>query len=191
MAAEFTLALDFLDTLRQTRHGVLDLVHTPADLLAWLTAQPECAVGADLPTSLAIPVARSLLDDARRLRSDVAALVEAHARGQPYPSLARHGIDRVLHVTRWSWRLVPTPSGLDLREHAAVAMPISLLGPIALSAARLLTSVEPGRLRRCASDSCGTWFVDTSKGGRRRWCSMARCGNRAKAAIHRAKERAG
>ncbi len=40
------------------------------------------------------------------------------------------------------------------------------------------------RIRSCAHDDCVLWFLDTSKGGRRRWCSMERCGNRAKARRH-------
>jgi predicted RNA-binding Zn ribbon-like protein len=36
------------------------------------------------------------------------------------------------------------------------------------------------RVRRCAGNDCLLTFVDTSRPGRRRWCSMERCGNRAK-----------
>lgn len=40
-------------------------------------------------------------------------------------------------------------------------------------------------LRRCAA--CDTPFLDRSRGGRRRWCSMQRCGNRAKASAFRSR----
>lgn len=43
---------------------------------------------------------------------------------------------------------------------------------------------RPERLRRCEHEQCVLWFLDTSKGGRRRWCSMQTCGNRAKAKRH-------
>lgn len=43
---------------------------------------------------------------------------------------------------------------------------------------------QPGRVRSCAHDDCVLWFLDTSKSGRRRWCSMETCGNRAKAKRH-------
>jgi predicted RNA-binding Zn ribbon-like protein len=43
------------------------------------------------------------------------------------------------------------------------------------------------RTRICAADNCGLLFVDTSRPGRRRWCSMERCGNRAKIRTHRAR----
>ena len=52
-----------------------------------------------------------------------------------------------------------------------------------------------GRVRCCRHPDCMLWFVDVSKGGQRRWCSMERCGNRAKVQRHyertRAKKSAG
>lgn len=42
-------------------------------------------------------------------------------------------------------------------------------------------------LRRCEGVGCDTIFIDESRGRRRRWCSMARCGNRAKAAAFRSR----
>ena len=59
------------------------------------------------------------------------------------------------------------------------------------AAAHLVADADPSRVRRCAASDCGAWFLDTSKGGRRKWCSMAACGNRAKAARHRRKGRSG
>ncbi len=42
--------------------------------------------------------------------------------------------------------------------------------------------VDPPRIGACPGHGCGWLFVDTS--GRRRWCQMAVCGNRAKQAAH-------
>lgn len=47
-----------------------------------------------------------------------------------------------------------------------------------------LVADHADRLRRCAHADCVLWFLDTSKSGRRRWCSMERCGNRTKAHRH-------
>jgi predicted RNA-binding Zn ribbon-like protein len=46
---------------------------------------------------------------------------------------------------------------------------------------------RPHDLRCC--QGCGTYFLDDSRGRRRRWCSMERCGNRAKVAGYRARQR--
>jgi predicted RNA-binding Zn ribbon-like protein len=64
-----------------------------------------------------------------------------------------------------------------------------LLGAVANSASDLLTSAALDRVRECAGDGCGWLFLDTSKARRRRWCSMAVCGNRAKAQRHRRRGR--
>jgi len=50
----------------------------------------------------------------------------------------------------------------------------------------LLTAAQD-RIRSCAHDLCVLHFFDTSRNGTRRWCSMATCGNRAKASRHYAR----
>jgi hypothetical protein len=50
-----------------------------------------------------------------------------------------------------------------------------------------LLGTAPDRIRRCAHDACVLHFFDTSRNGTRRWCSMAACGNRAKASRHYAR----
>jgi predicted RNA-binding Zn ribbon-like protein len=57
-----------------------------------------------------------------------------------------------------------------------------LLAAIARSAAEILIEGPAARLRLCANPNCGFFFSDMSRTRRRRWCSMARCGNRHKVA---------
>jgi predicted RNA-binding Zn ribbon-like protein len=52
-----------------------------------------------------------------------------------------------------------------------------------------LLAERPDRIRHCAHPDCVLHFYDTSPKGNRRWCSMAGCGNRAKAARHYARSR--
>jgi predicted RNA-binding Zn ribbon-like protein len=64
------------------------------------------------------------------------------------------------------------------------------LAMVALDAARMLgTPAERERVRICASDTCSARFYDRSPAGGRRWCSMRRCGNVAKAQRFRARNR--
>jgi predicted RNA-binding Zn ribbon-like protein len=177
-----SLALDFLHTLRSTRAGRTDLIHAPQDLSAWLADRVDGAA-----RLLSTSEAAVLAVEARRLRADIGALVEAHHEGREIPDWARAGLDRVLAAAHWSRRLERTREGLRIVERAEGSSPLRALAPVALAAVRLITEVPQGRLRPCARSRCGTWFIDTSKGGRRRWCSMARCGNREKAAAFRAK----
>jgi predicted RNA-binding Zn ribbon-like protein len=61
---------------------------------------------------------------------------------------------------------------------------------IAGSLAHFVADHDVGRLRICADDQCAWRFIDRSPAGRRRWCDMRTCGNRAKVARHRARARA-
>ena len=65
--------------------------------------------------------------------------------------------------------------------------PEDLLTPLAHSAATLFAHVDRSRVRKC--DQCVLYFHDTSKKGRRRWCSMQLCGNRRKVAAYAARQR--
>lgn len=67
---------------------------------------------------------------------------------------------------------------------------VSVLWPVARSAADVLMKDDPARVRMCeAPDGCGWLFYDETRNGTRRWCSMKDCGNRAKARRHYAKSK--
>jgi predicted RNA-binding Zn ribbon-like protein len=84
-----------------------------------------------------------------------------------------------------------------LHVDTTAAEPVSLTAASAGAQLRLdLTSAvldifryDLDRVRRCANPACVLLFLDVSKSGRRRWCDMAGCGNRAKAAAHYARTR--
>ncbi len=67
--------------------------------------------------------------------------------------------------------------------------PKTLLLPIAEAMGDLVCEKDFTLVRKCESPTCTLWFLDVSKAHARRWCSMAVCGNRAKAAAHRARAR--
>jgi predicted RNA-binding Zn ribbon-like protein len=50
-----------------------------------------------------------------------------------------------------------------------------------------LLDEHPERVRRCANPDCVHWFLDTTRSGTRRWCTMSICGNRLKARRHYAR----
>jgi predicted RNA-binding Zn ribbon-like protein len=185
------LALELVNAGRSSEGSARDVLSTPAELAGWLKRAGLAPAGPIFDALRSPATARILLDEARRLRLDLERLFEAFSEGRDLPGPAVFGLNRVLGASCTSLRLeaeggAPT----RLTEHQVGLGILTILGPVALSAARLLTSAEPDRLRQCASSECRLWFVDTSKAGRRRWCSMARCGNRAKAARHRRRARA-
>ena len=82
------------------------------------------------------------------------------------------GHDELLQQNgKWGLEFVAREGGLDW-----------LLAAIARSAAEIIAETATPRLRVCSNPSCGLLFYDTSRTGRRRWCSMSRCGNRHKVA---------
>jgi predicted RNA-binding Zn ribbon-like protein len=178
------LALELANTRRQPGAPAVDLLRTPADLVGWLEgagllAEPSAE-------ALRSPSARrSLLSEAHGLRLEVEALLDAFKERADFPSAALFGLNRILAAGCTSMHLEATAAGLRVLERARGDGLLGILVPVAQDAARLLTTGDPSRLRRCASPDCHLWFIDTSKSGRRRWCSMSRCGNRAKVARHR------
>jgi predicted RNA-binding Zn ribbon-like protein len=64
-----------------------------------------------------------------------------------------------------------------------------MLAMIARETIFLFGSDRAAQIRQCQADVCTLLFVDTSRRGDRRWCSMAGCGNRAKLAEFRRRRR--
>jgi predicted RNA-binding Zn ribbon-like protein len=122
---------------------------------------------------------------ARELREAIYRIVVA-AR-EDHPSARA---DREL-VNAWARRRAPSPQlDPDLR--------MTLIGPdpcraaltqLARDAIELVAGRELQRIRDCADPTCSLMFIDHSPPGRRRWCSMERCGNRAKTASYRRRRR--
>jgi predicted RNA-binding Zn ribbon-like protein len=78
--------------------------------------------------------------------------------------------------------VVRTEEGFEKRFRADFNDPGRLLTPIAEAAADLLCYGNFAYLKKCEGADCVLHFYDTTKNHSRRWCSMAACGNRAKAA---------
>jgi predicted RNA-binding Zn ribbon-like protein len=78
---------------------------------------------------------------------------------------------------------------LRVRRVRPWANPEELMHPIAEAAAELICSMDFRLIRACEGSVCSLLFLDRTKAHGRRWCSMAVCGNRAKAAAHRARNR--
>jgi predicted RNA-binding Zn ribbon-like protein len=66
-------------------------------------------------------------------------------------------------------------------------LPDDLLGPVAEDTVTLLTGVTADRVRKC--EGCPVHFLDVSKKGSRRWCSMSLCGNKVKVAAYQQRQR--
>jgi predicted RNA-binding Zn ribbon-like protein len=126
----------------------------------------------------------------RGVRAALRDVADAIVDHRPPEQSALDTVNRALHA-RQVIELVPSTDGCVAVDHRHVGDPIDdalarLCDPLVTE----LTSGDPDRIRVCDNDRCRWVFYDTSRTGRRRWCDMATCGNRAKAARHRARSKA-
>src|SRR5690242_18156579 len=137
--------------------------------------------------------AMATLVDARRVRSTLRSLAErgtTTGNAEQVRADALGEINRVLGRSAGTRRVERRSDGTYARTFVPVGDAFAgLMIPIVESAADALILGELPRVRRCADGRCGRVFYDSTKNGRRRWCDMATCGNRAKAARHRQKMR--
>ena len=125
-----------------------------------------------------------------RLREAIYGLFHARIENRPPPKESLALLNTWLIRPAAGARLARKGAELIWRPSSLDADPRDLLRPIALSAANLMTGARARRVRQCSDDrGCGWLFVDESRAQNRRWCAMGDCGNRAKAARHRARQR--
>ncbi|TXS55177.1 CGNR zinc finger domain-containing protein [Streptomyces sp. t39] len=164
------VSLDLLNT-RWVHDGELrDLLTSAAGLRIWLAAHGLAgrftADAATLEHTLTARDALASLVDGGG--TDAVARVDAVlGRGRIRATLTAEGPGEETEFEDPSWG----PAWIAARGHLD------------------LLRTAPDRIRACAHESCVLHFFDTSRNGTRRWCSMAICGNRAKASRHWARGR--
>jgi predicted RNA-binding Zn ribbon-like protein len=171
-------ALDFLNTVVRVDGALVDALQTNDDVADWLR---QAGMLTGPRTAGALP--RSLLRVARELRENIRALVE-------YRKLGKRGDVSVLNVFLAEARSYPRlhwkKSGdLSLERVGSRATAEQMLAPVAEAAADLLITADFARVRHCDGQACVLWFADHTRAGKRRWCSMAICGNRQKVTAYR------
>jgi predicted RNA-binding Zn ribbon-like protein len=176
------LALDFLNTVVQLDGERRDLLQSDADVRRWLELAELLEADEALPTY----PPQSLRRVARELRELLRELVARRKGGK---RLDVSALNTFLAAGKQRPELVLERGGaLRLMQRFEKATPEQLLMPIALSGAELLASGNFDLVRACESAECVLQFYDRTKSHRRRWCSMATCGNRHKVAAFRARD---
>ena len=132
--------------------------------------------------------AEALLLKARRLGSALRKVFGAVLRKQRIAGEWIEPVNEILRITEghdelvgqagvWKIEFIAREGGLDW-----------LLAAVARSGAEIVAEGARARLRLCANPHCGLLFYDNSRTRRRRWCSMAVCGNRSKVAAFARKQ---
>lgn len=170
-----SLALAFAVTGPGTYDGPLALFQTlrrPSDLVRW---------AADVVGAADLQATDTDLELAVRLQAAIWSGADALIDRGPIPESDREILNELAARRCLVPRLLPGAT----RTWVGVEGVASLLSSVAQDAIYVLGGPPATRLKRCEGSRCSLVFVDTSRSGRRRWCSMDRCGNRAKVAAHR------
>lgn len=185
------LCLDFVNTVGGMRparpvehlHGYEDLVKWArgAGIASDAQARRLRAAAARDPDAAARALRRAV-----DLREAVFGVVDAASRGREPPDPDLDLLNRELGRALGRQRLVRRGGALALAwpDDDALEGP---LWPVAKSAADLLASPDLARVHMCGESevgSCGWLFLDETRSGTRRWCTMKDCGNRAKQRRH-------
>jgi predicted RNA-binding Zn ribbon-like protein len=184
---------DFLNTLDSENGSRVDHIPTLDAALSWFVDRGAIHIeAANRVRAQAGASERAMARDLARIhavRSALREVAQAIAEQRAPQTGSLDTINRALHA-RQIIELVPAPDGCSV-DHRHVGDPVDdALARVADPLVMELTDGHPDRIKVCASDTCDWVFYDASRTSRRRWCDMATCGNRAKAARHRARERA-
>ena len=138
-------------------------------------------------TLLALPgsdpdAAQTLLTRSTELRDSLRKIFGALVKKEAIAAEWTAPINRILRITEGHDELVSADSGWKLEFVARESGLDWLLAAVARSAAEIIVEGAQARVRICANPVCGLFFSDHSRTHRRRWCSMAVCGNRNKVA---------
>lgn len=191
--------LDFLNSVATPAEDMtIDWLDSGDGLLAWLRqAQLAPAETLDALRLQAMPGELDrVAEQARDLRAWFRTFVNER-RGRPLAAddlRALAPLNQLLQRDEaFSQIVVAGPgrgSGLALQTTRRWRSPESLLLPIGHALANFVCGENFADVKACEGPNCTLMFVDHTRGRKRRWCSMAICGNRSKAAAHRQRHKA-
>ncbi len=169
--------LDLTATVGERWGRQAERLRTPQDLASWLVK----AGLAEKPPA----ASRQDLAHARTLREAVYQTISRRINGQP------PGPGHLAIINNWAGQPPPRTwleaDDGQLRTRRDATTAAALLAGLARDAVDLLGGPLADRIRECSARDCALLFLDTSRAGRRRWCSMAACGARAKMTTYRAR----
>jgi predicted RNA-binding Zn ribbon-like protein len=186
-------AVDFVNTTGLTGGRPFDDLATIHDALHWLVE--HALLSAEDATAeqrrLADPAdAKAALDRLRSVRHGLRELVDATEQERAPVAVALEAVNEAL-TARESAALVLGDDGRLRLERRREGTPIDrALAEVTRRVATEFDEGRPERFRVCGNDRCRWVFYDRSRPGSRRWCEMSSCGNRMKAARHRARQKA-
>lgn len=181
-----TTWINLLNTVVMRNKQPTDLLADPAVTLSWLKENQLLLPGMDSPLNqVNHDHIRNGLIALRDIFTQV--LNDLGTKGSLSDTVSQkiikcaESLDVKLKISCEGTKLIPVYEGKTLMDQIRHTLIQSLF--------HTLNNVSPDRIRKCEHEDCILHFVDISKNGRRRWCSMEQCGNRHKAAQFYVKNR--
>lgn len=187
------VVLDLVNTVTARNADPIDWLDNYSQLLDWaaLTGEFDRGVLAELAQlSAARPGEAALaLNRIRELRETLHDVLAGAIGNEPARTSALSRFDGLWKDAVANARLTISDRHVRLESGVESSRLDYLNHALALAAFELLQTLPLERTRVCAGPRCGWLFIDRSKGGRRRWCDMATCGNAAKSRRHYQRKR--
>jgi predicted RNA-binding Zn ribbon-like protein len=168
------LALDLLNTRAKTTDGEVDALDSRELFDRWLAAERPRM------TSAYEGMGDSSRARVRAFREHVRAAVEVARRSAAPDDAAIEAINDAARAAPVCTILVPSETGVVAVKHRGGGELDRLLAELAESAVELIASPDVRKVRECEGPQCRMLFLPAHP--RRRWCSPALCGNRARVA---------
>lgn len=180
--------VDFVNTVTGANDRKRDWLADPAALVDWAfnagilteAERTQLALLYETDRKLAVTV----LDGAATLREAMSDLLKAAITASSPPQESLDIIERAWRAATAAARIGWSSSNglLVINDRTKANL---IIDRLAMDFVTLGSALLSPRLHRCEGSNCGWFFFDTSKGGQRRWCDMATCGNAAKYARSR------
>ncbi|HEY9717532.1 MAG TPA: CGNR zinc finger domain-containing protein [Trichormus sp.] len=185
--------LNFLNSIATPTDTEVDWLADGEGLLNWLEqAQLVPTEALESIRKQALPgELDKIANQARNLREWFRSFVHKH-QGVTLDKVALHELEplnRLMERDDAFHQIVLQPNnhevhpGLQLKRRWR--SPETLLIPIGEALARFICEEDFANVKICEGTACTLMFADNTRGHKRRWCSMAICGNRAKQSAHR------
>jgi predicted RNA-binding Zn ribbon-like protein len=184
------LAIDFVNSVATPGVETIDWLRDGEAAMGWfasLSVFPEAALR-KLQRSISPTALDEAAAEARELREWLRGRLPHATRLRGSPQVSER-LNALLSRGSAFHAFGKSDGELKLQECERLESPGQLLVPIAKAIARLVTEEDLTRMRACEGVACSLWFLDQTKPGRRRFCSPDVCGNRAKVAAFRSRQR--
>jgi len=183
------VCLDFINTDIVDRGKRVDLLEDYGDVVSWLTEAGCIDPGtAERMLKLGDNESLKMLKKVREFRKKLMDMIQALSQGKPLRRSHLEPVNEILKEdTTYSNLILINGNARQITHSSSTILDPRLT--IAHAAAELLTKKDLTLVRKCSNPECVLYFYDESKNHARRWCSMDRCGNRMKAALHYRKKK--